>query len=78
MHGPPDNPDARLELKRARDRRHYRRQLAELAVAPVEYSGATIDYLEKYGWFHEGDDRDDPRCIGDAIARLVRDAVEAG
>jgi hypothetical protein len=37
-------------LRRERDRRHYRRSTAELAVAPVEYSREMVDHLIRLHW----------------------------
>ncbi|MCK1447755.1 hypothetical protein IVB34_34455 [Bradyrhizobium sp. 2] len=68
--------DHERELKRARDRRRYRRELAGRRVAPVDYSDAMVDYLVKYEWL-KASGRNDPRCIGDAISRAVREAAEA-
>jgi len=64
------------ELKRARDRRRYRRELAGLAVAPVPYSGAMVDYLIKVEWL-KPEQKDDKCAIGDAIAAALADAAEA-
>ena len=70
------NRDAKRELKRARDRRRYRRELAGLAVAPVEYSDAIVAYLVKYDWLKK-EKENDRDAIGDAIARAMQDAAEA-
>jgi hypothetical protein len=70
MHGPPTS-DAKRARKRERDRRRYRRQLAERAVADVEYSAEVVDYLVRYGWLRDGD------TVGDAISRAMQDAAEA-
>ena len=71
-----DSDLAKRELRRARDRRRYRRQLAKLAVAPVEYSGAVVDYLIRWEWL-EKDKAKDKNCIGDAIARAIQEAATA-
>ena len=64
-------PDPKRERKRARDRRRYQRELAGRAIASVEYSPEVASYLARYGWLREGD------TVGDAIARMLAEAVEA-
>lgn len=77
MHArPPADPDRKRALRRARDRRRYRRELAGLAVAPVPFSSAVVDYLVKFEWL-KGDEKTDKRCIGDAISRAMQEAAEA-
>ncbi|UGX95789.1 hypothetical protein G6321_00011875 [Bradyrhizobium barranii subsp. barranii] len=67
--------DHKRERKRARDRRRYRREIAGLKVAPVEYSGELVDYLAKYGWLRKSD-KDNPHSIGRAISRAMKEAAE--
>ncbi|MCA1390773.1 hypothetical protein I6F20_17035 [Bradyrhizobium sp. IC3123] len=72
---PPTDADRKRERKRARDRRRYVREINGRRVAPVDYTSEMVNYLARYEWL-EGS-RDDPRAIGDAIFRMVQDAVEA-
>lgn len=71
----PPPADRKRERKRARDRRRYRREVAGLRVAPVEYSSTLVDYLLKYGWLSRSG-KDDSHCIGDAISRAMQEAAE--
>jgi hypothetical protein len=73
---PPPDPDMRRAQRRARDRKHYRRQTVGRAVAPVEYSSAMVDYLVKWRWLDRGKDKD-RHAIGDAISRAMLEAAEA-
>ncbi|MCS3497482.1 hypothetical protein M2189_003559 [Bradyrhizobium japonicum] len=72
---PPADVDRKRDRKRARDRRRYRREIAGLRVAPVEYSGELVDYLVKYSWLSKSK-KDDVACIGKAISCAMHEAVE--
>jgi hypothetical protein len=73
---PPPAVDRKREQRRARDRRQYRRELAGLSVAPVEYDCAMVKYLIRWQWL-DRDKASDPRCIGDAISRAMQEAATA-
>jgi hypothetical protein len=73
---PPSDADRKRELRRARDRRRYRRQLAGLRVAPVAYSDAVVTYLIKWLWL-ERDKAKDTACIGDAISRAIMESASS-
>jgi hypothetical protein len=65
--------DHRRKLDAARKKRRRTRQALGLRVAPVEYDHGTIEMLITLGWLIR-EHCDDATKVGDAIARLLRDA----
>ena len=60
----------------ARDRRYRARQRRCAAVAPVEFDGDMIDFLQVIDWLkpHEVEDK---AAIGEAIGEVLREVARA-
>ena len=68
-------PTAERELRRARDRRRYRRRAAHLAIAPTPYDDTILNYLIRLHWLAECDANDKTK-IGEAIAAAVLESAQ--
>ena len=75
LHRPPARPPDRQRARRRLRQQRYRQRVRDgRIVAPVPVDAATIDFLVRTRWLAECD-ADDRRKIGDAIARMLKDAA---
>jgi len=73
---PPKPPKSRrVELRRARDRRHRARVRAGIAVYPVELDGEALELLVKWHWVDE-EDAGDKQVVGAAIGVRLAELVD--
>jgi hypothetical protein len=65
--------DCKRRARRVRNQAYRQRLRGGSVVAPVTVDGAILDLLVRFNWLAEGDATDRVK-IGEAIARLLRDA----